>query len=68
MNYNKSLEMVNDLLKEIRKIDDKHLLVEIQILESRIYHSLENNSKAKSSLTAAKVCSNSIYCPPTLQA
>ena len=66
--YEKSLEIIDRLLVEIRKIDDKHLLVEIQILESQIYHELENIAKAKSSLTAAKACADAIYCPPMLQA
>lgn len=31
----------------MRKADDKHLLVEISLVESKIYHSLENYAKAK---------------------
>ena len=61
-----SFEIVEKLLKEIRKIDDKHLLVEILILESKIWHQLENVPKAKSSLTAAKASANAIYCSPLL--
>jgi len=44
------------------------MLVELQLAEAKIYHSLENLSKAKSSLTAARAAANSIYCPPALQA
>lgn len=39
--------MLEPLLKEIRKIDDKLMLVELQLVEAKIYHSLENFSKAK---------------------
>ena len=66
--FKKSFAKVEKLLEEIRKIDDKHLLVEILLLESRIWMALENNAKAKSSLTAAKSSANSIYVPPLLQA
>lgn len=55
-------------MKEIRKADDKHLLVEIQLIESKVQHALENLAKAKASLTASRACANSIYCPPLLQA
>ena len=61
-------KIIDPLLKEIRKADDKHLLVEVQLIESKIYHSLENMAKSKASLTAARACANSIYCPPQLQA
>lgn len=66
--YTEAINIIDPLLKEIRKADDKHLLVEIQLNESKIYHSLENMSKAKASLTASRACANSIYCPPQLQA
>ncbi len=66
--YLEAIKIIDPLLKEIRKADDKHLLVEVQLIESKVYYSLENLSKAKASLTAARACANSIYCPPQLQA
>ena len=66
MKFKLAFDIVKKLLVEIRKIDDKHLLVEILILESRLWHALENTAKAKSSLTAAKASANAIYCPPLL--
>lgn len=66
--YTDGLKIIEPLLKDIRKADDKHLLVEIQLVESKINHSLQNLAKAKAALTAARACANSIYCPPQLQA
>lgn len=65
--YQEAIKIIDPLLKETRKADDKHLLLEIQLIESKIYHSLQNHAKAKASLTAARACANSIYCPPQLQ-
>ncbi len=35
------------LLKELKKVDDKALLVEVQLLESRAYHKIGNITKAR---------------------
>jgi len=63
-----SLQLCNKLLKELKKIDDKNLLVEVLLLESKTYHALSNLSKSRASLTSAWTTANSIYCPPKLQA
>ncbi|EAR95233.3 26S proteasome non-ATPase regulatory subunit (macronuclear) [Tetrahymena thermophila SB210] len=66
--YTKALTIIEAILKETRKADDKHMLVEGQLIESKIHYALENYAKAKASLTASRACSNSIYCAPALQA
>ncbi|CAB4033518.1 26S proteasome non-ATPase regulatory subunit 11, partial [Paramuricea clavata] len=45
--YQKALSLGSKLLKELKKLDDKMLLVEVQLLESKIYHSLKNVPKSR---------------------
>ena len=49
-------------------LDDKNLLIEIQIIESRVYYEIHNVARAKGSLTGARAAANATYCPPLLQA
>ncbi|KAJ3274897.1 26S proteasome regulatory subunit rpn6 [Terramyces sp. JEL0728] len=66
--YTESLQLIDRLLKELKKLDDKNALMEVQLLESCVYHALRNLPKARAALTAARTSANSIYCPPLMQA
>lgn len=66
--YSEALKLIAELLKEMKKMDDKSLLVEIQLLESKTYYSLSNLQKARAALTSARTTANAIYCPPKMQA
>lgn len=66
--YTDALKLIAELLKEMKKIDDKSLLVEIQLLESKTYYALSNLQKARAALTSARTTANAIYCPPKMQA
>ncbi|XP_023242369.1 26S proteasome non-ATPase regulatory subunit 11-like [Centruroides sculpturatus] len=66
--YNEALQLGSSLLKELKKLDDKNLLVEVQLLESKVYHAVGHLPKARAALTSARTTANAIYCPPKLQA
>ena len=66
--YYDALTLINSLLKELRRLDDKLVLVEVQLLDSRVYHALGNVPKGRAALTSARTSAASVYCPPLLQA
>jgi 26S proteasome regulatory subunit N6 len=66
--FGEALALIDRLLTELKKIDDKQLLVETHLMESKIHFGLRNVPKAKAALTASRTCANAIYVAPALQA
>ncbi|KAJ1724349.1 26S proteasome regulatory subunit rpn6 [Coemansia erecta] len=66
--YTEALELISRLLSELKKLDDKMQLVEVHLLESRVYMAIKNLPKSRAALTSARTGANSIYTPPPLQA
>jgi 26S proteasome regulatory subunit N6 len=62
----KGSKIIEPILIEVRKADDKLLLVELYLLESKINYKVRNYAKAKASLTASRANANNVYCQPSI--
>ncbi|CAK5262187.1 unnamed protein product [Mycena citricolor] len=65
--YRPALSIIESLLAELRRLDDKLILTEVHLLESKVYRGVGNMTKAKAGLTSARTSAASIYTPPALQ-
>lgn len=45
--YSAALSLIDNLLTELKRLDDKMILTEVHLLESRVYRGIGNLSKAK---------------------
>lgn len=66
--YELCLKTLEGLLKEVKQLDDKELLVQIHLVETRCHFKCANLPKARASLTSAKTNANAIHCHPLQQA
>jgi len=66
--YDEAMALLRRLQREVKKVDDKQLLLEINLVESRVQYRLQNMPKAKAALTAARTNANSIYVQQYIQA
>ncbi|XP_027938628.1 26S proteasome non-ATPase regulatory subunit 11 homolog [Vigna unguiculata] len=62
--YSEALALLNSgLIKELTRIDDKNLLVEIHLLESKLHFSLRSLPKGKAAIKAARTAADAINVP-----
>ena len=59
--------LASSLIRELKKVDDKDLIVEVQLEESKACYHLASLAKARTALTSARTTANSMYIPPKMQ-
>ena len=67
-NYSKALEICNKVIFDLKRYEDNLGLIQLLLLESKIYYATNGISKAKASLTSVKTLITKVYVEPKLQA
>ena len=67
-NYSKALDICNKVIFDLKRYDDNLGLIQLLLLESKIYYATNGISKAKASLTSVKTLITKVYVEPKLQA
>lgn len=67
MHYPILFALALPLNRELKMLDSKELLLEVQLEESRAYFNLMNLSKSRAALTSARTVANSMYISPSVQ-
>ena len=67
-NYSKALDICNKVIFDLKRYEDNLGLIQLLLLESKIYYATNGISKAKASLTSVKTLATKVYVEPRLQA
>lgn len=66
--YTSATHLANELIHELKRLDDKDLIIEAQLENSKACYALSSHSKARAALVSARTTANSMYIPPKMQA
>lgn len=66
--FTNAQKLGQELSKELKKLEDRELLIEVSLEESKSAFNLNNFAKAKTTLLTAKTSTNSAFASPQLQA
>ena len=67
-NYSKALDICGRVIYDLKRYEDNLGLIQLLLLESKIYYATNGISKAKASLTSVKTLVTKVYVEPKLQA
>lgn len=65
--HHEALKLSSNLRSELKRLDDKQLLIDVCLWEAKIYQTVGNIPKARAALTSARTTASSVYVPATVQ-